>query len=599
MRRLCDRHIHERMRSYKSLANLAHSSQDVRRLLACLPSCSLDAWGKYGGVGTALTAHDHKGFDVKVFTKHYNELQQMQADGATDEQKNNFFSALRIETDKKMNQLYALEHFSKHVKNVRKDENKSMKDQRTDFFKQKALELDPPLASDALVKIDAFKTAIKTGRAPTEACWQALRPKLEAQRMWAERMVEDDQKGRPERLFTHPGEYRDPFPEASRAATTQPPPELVLLGEIAERVAQEPDVRGLALEDLVPIVLIRAHELYQQSQDPRRGQLYMADTEWLMNMKLTPLVETLGLGLGPGPSSSSSNSNVPSVDASALADHPRYRCPACAHKTHGAERTWTALLHHIADTHVHSSVGDFHRWRAAQRTGHAAYRALQCKPWSRNLPFLGRAQPATGRWDLDAPPRYEVAAPKAGAAAAPASAEADPFAGRAVAVTNLSGFVQDVLDALARLAPTGLDMKLQSQVAYEFGLRRALPPFDPHVADEYAPGRASPDYGGTGLDIANVSRLHERLVVAGNHTAFEGLPCGHCYDGAKGGGRNKGSRKSMELGQLIEHYDNRYEHTKALWPRMLFRFPEGRVLEEGLAGCPAARAVFEELFPKV
>ena len=578
MRRLCERCIQSRLRSWRSLVNLPNQNVDIRRLLNSLPSCTLDAWGKYGGIASpGRTHHENRGFDVKVFTKRYGELQAMQANGANEEEKEDWFALLQTEMHAKAEQLEDLEQFSRDVKGSRKSDSVSTKKTREKYFEEKALTLDPPLESKALHLIDAFKSAVKTGRAPTETCWQTLKPKLEAQRQWAEKMVSDDAAEEARMVQTEYHERINPrenldalLEDRHRKENGLLRPEIEHLDEIVDSVLQHNDlgVEDISLEDLVALVLARVWEQHHQSSDPRKQPLLMADTEWVINTKIASILPDFNSEEG------------------ALVDRVRYRCPGCASKQASIERAFPALLTHISNAHSRSTVGDFVRWRSPWPL--RSPRQILAQAWPRNLPLLGRAQPSTGRWDLDAAPQYARSASNARA-----PPPVDPWKDRTLSSAPSKGFVEDVVGALDALADARLDMKLKSQIAFAYGVRRfqqappppADAPFDPLSAF---------------LDLGIMHHLHERLILAGYHTAFEGLACGHCADGASGTHartRSKGGRKSMELGQLLEHYRSRYEHPLDEWMERLFHFPEGAAMVEGLAGCERARRVFDELFP--
>ena len=551
----------------------------MRRLLNSLPSCTLDAWGKYGGVATPHIHYENRGFDVIVFTKRYAELQTLQVSGATNDEKEEWFLALQRETNTRTEQLQDLEQFSRDVKVGRKLDSVSTRKTREKFFEEKAMSLDPPVKREALHLIDAFKSAVKTGRAPTAACWQTLKPKLEAQRHWAEQMVNDDAVEEARVMQADYYDCVDPrenidaqLEDRHRKEDGLFRPEIEHLNEITDAVLLHNDlcVEETSAEDLIAIILARVWEEHHQSSDPRKQPLLMTDTKWVIGHKIAPLLPNFG------------------PEEGALVDRVRYRCPGCASKQAGTERTYPALLAHIGNAHAHSTVGDFVRWRSppAFRSSHQ----ILAREWPRNLPLLGRGQASTGRWDLDAAPQYVRSAP---AAAAPAPV--DPWAHRTVSAAPPQGFVDDVVGALDALAGSRLDVRLQSQVAFAYGARRRQRPGPTHPADQ-----PFAMFGGT-LHLDVMHHVHERLILAGHHAAFEGFACGHCCDESAAatarGARAKGGRKSMELGQLLEHYRSRYEHPPDAWMEKLFHFPEGARLVEGLEGCEIARRVFDELFP--
>ena len=595
-KRMCDAHFNSSVRKHRSLSNLAHNNFDVRRLLNCLPACTVDTWGKYGGIAESGTPYDRKAYEIAIFQKYYAELQEMRTSNVSDSVKNAWFESLRTQMDKKTSQLREHEQFYKSIKSAKKEGNTQVRLAREKFFKEKAKEMDPPLEEAALVKVDAYKSSIKTGRTPTEACWQALRPKVEIQRVRAEKMIADDRAAQEEQRDLS-GDFDDDLPQSrdSRRSVTSfasggPPTERLLLGQFVENVLADLALDDLCPADIVAETLIRAHELYEASEDPRKGPLFMADTEWVLIEKLEPHLAARAAQAGRP------------LHETAISELARFRCPGCPPKPRAAERTWSRLLDHLADVHAPSTQGDFARLRGPVTDHHLSPSprlALRTKPWPRNLPLLGRAQSSDGRWDLDTAPAYQVAAPPA-----PPAADVDPFDGRTVNMTApIAGFVQDVMDTLAALAPSRLANAHRSRLAFEYAARRyaagQTDPNDPLVSD------------GSGLDLSVMSSLHERLVLAGMHTMFAGLPCGHCFEmrgGGKGGTSGeggsrpmrggRGAPRGMELGLLIEHYDLQYCHAHAAWMQKLICWPEGRELLAALEEDPLAKGMFEELFPR-
>lgn len=160
------------------------NSDDLASFWRCLPSGVLDTWGNFLGVGPAQT-HSLKTVYVKA------DVDKFAAECQARLKKNNNVwtdddRAWVRERTKLMEERRAFAHkiekWEEKSRAAKTLQNQTFKESRRTFFTERGNEFDPPMLQAEMEGYKAFDRSIKITKSPNVACWQMLKPKLEAER---------------------------------------------------------------------------------------------------------------------------------------------------------------------------------------------------------------------------------------------------------------------------------------------------------------------------------------------------------------------------------------------------------------------------------
>ena len=558
-RRFCTSCLGKRFSPKKSLDTMFSTCADMPNILACLPHASLDSWGHYHKVNSQA---GEPGYDTDAFRAVYNHAKSERENGAGD----SLDSWFRLEQQKAQAMMAGLGRLEAFFDKARKGKvvnAANLRKRRTDYFKERALEMQPPLEWEVLRYIHAFQTAVQSPREPTKICWDQLRPKLEEQRALAEEIAVDG--ARPVAATTA-GQYQKYADfRMSRADDQRPPPELFALYQLADVVLQEiwsfRSLTKISARDAVALVLKELRKRYQ-SPAPIYGEaqyvLLIDDARRVLELKIKPFFASRNYLL-----------TEPTERV--------YKCPICGGKEKGPVFSFDDLVPHIVKKHSETTTGDFKEWRISKAN---SYKSLWHQiEWPHNLPLITDHCEVTGSWDLHSRQDHRCS---------PLEQQShDPFQDRTILQMRSRGFIKDITYALDLLRPSKLSDEYKSQLAFEFAVRMA----------KVSNGRS--------LDEAEVQAklpfsllidLQEEILLGEHRGAFGKVSCGVCPPAMRNGVRS--STRPVPLGELIKHYRDRTGHPRHDWFDQIFRFPKPNDLDQALAKDDIATKVFNTLFPR-
>ena len=560
-RRFCEKCLMKRLSSGKSLSTMAERSNEVRTILACLPHCSIDSWGRYHKIAPRRNPAEDLGYDTNAFRAAYHHVQSLRRAGNRDE------LAIWINSGReralvKMAEMAKLEEFFEKIRKGKKATNAELRRRRIEYFQKQALEMEHPLRPEILHRISAFKTAIASPREPSSICWAQLRPKLEEQRALAEEVAAEKARA-PDFPRASEVQKYDAF-RMRRSDQLEPPEELVVLYVVADDVMNDVwrrySPKKISSRDAVAIMLKEIRKRYQ-SPPPPPGEppykLLIDDARNVLELKIKPFFESLGRPM------SEPTDRV-------------YRCPVCGGKGKGVSMAFDELVLHISNFHSEMTTGGFASWRRSRASNHKSpWHQIE---WPHNLPLITDRRKVTGSWDLDSREDHHWSPSD--------QQDRDPFQDRTTASVASRGFVDDTIHALDSLLPVKLDDPHKWHIAFKFAVERA----------RHENGRILDlDELRTKLPFDLAISLQQKLLLGDHRGAFGKVKCGSCPPAVRNGVRSMS--RAMPLGELIKHYRDRVGHPRHEWFEQLFRFPSLEDLAGALDKDSETSRVFNELFP--
>lgn len=405
------------------------------QLLECIVSAQTDSWGGYQGVWVApdqTTFPTHHVRPGRLFLSEdvhriHNEFEEFFASlsnqpsalpSATEtdgpelqaEQIEEWINTRKETTRKLLQHLKAIEDWQKNVSRDRSQQNNSLKKARETYFQHKSLKLESPLRSSALALIGAYQRSIQIAKAPTEKCWQALKPKVEQARekaeWWARYEEDADQQGYWQFLQDYQARRlaRDGDKDAQKLLREQNEANgwerfLIKLANFA--IKQVSRGRQLEAQDFVLQVLRFVWQKYEslpvKPQSPlARQNLFRCKTEdGKYALSIEDAQKVYRLSIEPYLRTSGYFHDSEQIKATKL-----FRCTGCKRRK-GCTTLYAfdAIFEHIRLKHA-VDTGDFVSFRLAGSSPKKL--CFAAVPWTRNLPVLPQRQQATGSWDPDA-----------------------------------------------------------------------------------------------------------------------------------------------------------------------------------------------------
>ncbi|KAI9845479.1 MAG: hypothetical protein M1837_004817 [Sclerophora amabilis] len=539
----------------------------------CVPYGLVDAWGRY----------EVAGFYEKDWSRKSRQRQRVFSKAAVSQAIVEFqeFCALgpdgKEKTDKEIEGWYGeksrvTQHRMKHIQQIEKwyEEscrqgqscNRQLKSQRAEFFKERALTLDPPLESEALALIPAYQRAISIGKPPTERAWKMLLPKLKKDRASAQVDIEErrslqtdpDQESKEAEYYCQMLRERDVDDAAERRA----------LEICADQVLDdmEESSASLANADFGLLALTDIRCKYYENPDATwlaGHPLLLSDAKWVWERIVYPkLCEREG------------------TRKKTLVS---FKCPGCIRTDVHVRYSFENLFNHLTKKHV-SALGEF---KFLYRRENPLLPQVQWLNigWPRKLPMLAEHHKATGTWDPDDASPYSQAPPPPDTHEADKILEEIEFDGRMVSAIgpNMGSFVDSVIFAGSNLRDVQLDPKLKTLVALTFAM-------DKHT-ELYA------DFPG----IKEIKQLPLALIREGMYDLFDKLRCGICSKDRDSHARS--GDKVHSLATLIEHFEHAH-YWKDVYVDDMMVLPGLGELWFTLTrpGNEAAYATVDEFFPR-
>ncbi|KAG9190698.1 hypothetical protein G6011_08786 [Alternaria panax] len=200
LRRMCKDCLNSQVvKEYDAIAQLRGlDGEDVSYIRAALPSGIFDSWGNFVGVGPAST-HALKTIylrsDVqKLVAEFHNESRQRVPN--TEETTawwTEWLAAKAKQVEERQMFAKKMEQWEEMQRTARTSDYSAKKSRRKNFFKEKALQLTPPIGVKELEACPAYKRAITIPKDPNNTSWDLLKPKIvkEAAENAAKRNMED------------------------------------------------------------------------------------------------------------------------------------------------------------------------------------------------------------------------------------------------------------------------------------------------------------------------------------------------------------------------------------------------------------------------
>jgi hypothetical protein len=185
LRRMCKSCLaSEVIREYEAMALLkGENGEDLAHLRKYLPTGIFDSWGNFGGVGPATT-HALKTVyfrsDVEKLVAEYSRELGMRETGSEDMRVwLNEWHAAKVKAVEER-QVFAkkMEQWEDTTRMAKTSQYNARKAARKAFYKEKALQLIPPISEKELEKCASYKRAITIPKEPNNTSWDLLKPKI-------------------------------------------------------------------------------------------------------------------------------------------------------------------------------------------------------------------------------------------------------------------------------------------------------------------------------------------------------------------------------------------------------------------------------------
>lgn len=428
-----------------------------------------DSWNHYQWAGTydqpptwtgtyGAQTQCYSRFDIKRWNDRYNEFMESRPSA---EEIDTWFATQRKNNEAYMEQLQKIESWVMEDVKKRESERLEVRALRSEFFKEKAAQLQPPFPEEVLELCPSYEKSAAISKLPSEKSWHILRDKVLREREKAE--IELAKRKR-EQYHQHYRVYlAEQYDHTRTNRRTMKTKEQCLVLELADQVIHnilvDPD--GIADSDIVNIILRRVYDAYQKVPDekkpsirPGKYRLIMDDARLVYRKRIVPLLRCF-------------------TGEARRNDAKRLCCPysACEGKDNNF-LDFEHLMDHIGRIHprvknLEYLAMSFHMINNREEAN------WFCLEWPRNLPMRPEHQPAKAEWDLDADDAYNSTS-NAGTPLLEAFAEAvesEPLYKQCVGGDPA---MDTILQAAFLVGKLKLDAQYKTNVALEFIRSRRL-----------------------------------------------------------------------------------------------------------------------------
>jgi hypothetical protein len=209
------------------------------------------------------------------YTKLENEYQTLKSQNPTDNEIKIWADAKHTKLMEFMVEVNELETWSRqHLPAILAAEAAECRRLRTEYFKERALDLSPPMSFDILKKMAAFKASLKVRDPPSERSWKGLKEKIQPYRSHAEHVLSYEKAMDALDIHNpHISRFRALYDHRrSRMAiqpSLKPEQEYVLaLGRVEFNKCIQ---AGVADEDLLLLCLRNIYDAYSRKKDKLKG----------------------------------------------------------------------------------------------------------------------------------------------------------------------------------------------------------------------------------------------------------------------------------------------------------------------------------------
>ncbi|KAI9884582.1 MAG: glycosylphosphatidylinositol anchor biosynthesis [Watsoniomyces obsoletus] len=460
------------------------------------------------------------------------------------------------------NHVERIEKWQEARQKQKHDENTDLKQQRIDFFGERAKQLDPPLNLEELGLISAYKRAVQVTRPPTERAWRMLLPKLREESEAAQKSVaESRRKARiveRERLkYLQRQSRRSDGHTAEQQLLRYLTKEVMTDLDFAQPAVADADYPLLGLDTIRRKYYEMAQAYEAEHGRPVTYRLLLEDARWLF---ATVIVDHMG-----------NWSTTRSLAAK------KFKCPGCTRHDMHKRHPFDSLFLHLVDKHA-QTLGDFRSlMREELHGGVPRVRWLDIE-WPAKLPVLAEHHPANGRWNPDDDAPYQrYVAPEA-------LTEVSIWEGRKVATEAgppSTELVPNIIYAGELFRHTPLDDKIKTSIVLRYAL------------DKRRAGREDPEFC---PPMSEIESLPMALIQAGMYDLFNSCRCAACMGAS--GALARETNKVYTAGTLIHHFRNRHVLSME-WSKDMMVEPDWIAAAQMLydSKMAGALAVFNQLFP--
>ncbi|CAN9203931.1 hypothetical protein CC77DRAFT_1022534 [Alternaria alternata] len=200
LRRMCKDCLNNQVvKEYDAIAQLRGlNGEDVSYIRAALPSGIFDSWGNFVGVGPAST-HALKTIylrsDVQKLVAEFHRESREKTPNTEETAAwwTEWLAAKAKQVEERQMFAKKMEQWEEMQRTARTSDYNAKKSRRKNFFKEKALQLTPPISVKELEACPAYKRAITIPKDPNNTSWDLLKPKIvkEAAENAAKRNMEE------------------------------------------------------------------------------------------------------------------------------------------------------------------------------------------------------------------------------------------------------------------------------------------------------------------------------------------------------------------------------------------------------------------------
>ena len=458
--------------------------------------------------------------------------------------------------------ILKIEGYYVNGKFLKAEESRCTREEREQFFAEKALALNPPISQRALDMMPKYHAAIAIAGQPQERSWKEFLPKLEKDREEAETFLRLEAE-----CLLNPAvaakKVQDYNATKQGREKRNHPVQLKVAAAAAKVVAEfkEQIQDGLIADsDILPMMLRRTFEEYDPDdvmQYSEETPLLMADAVNVVSEIITPFLLALD-----------------KMEALKM-----LKCPGC--NRNDTKKLWEfdMLMLHVFEKHA-PMVGGFRYFRVpkAYLPEHTIFPWF-CINWPKNLPMIAKHHKATGEWNHADIYEYQQE-PRV----IPRIFSHCAFDGRSV--SHDLGFYpdqfwQNIIYVCQALKNSPLNPTFTTQIALKFALWKHYLIY---------PGRSVGSHALVKLRIA--------LVKEGLQNVFENFSCLECFEDEDRLRRNnKFAERPQTLKKLNDHFSGFHQDTH--WAVNMFKLPHEGELWEALnePANKGALDLFNRLFP--
>ncbi|KAH0547876.1 hypothetical protein GP486_008383, partial [Trichoglossum hirsutum] len=520
-------------------------------LLNCMPHGIIDSWGNYESAGFYERKWVRRGHGKQrlylnsLIPETLVELEKFMETKPSEEELITWFEKKKDRTEEEMKAIQKIEDWMENYSRERIQDTRQFKLKRAEYYRERALELDPPVDPELLERMACYKRAVCIAKPPTERSWRALLPKI---RQELEQDQAQEENAESERRRS------EAYLQKMQRRLDGDTPEQKLVDELADEVIEELESLDppVACEDFGLLALGRIRSKYyainrelRPDGDDGKYRLLLADAKWAWYEKICPAISGLD--------DSNSESRL-------------FKCPGCVGTRSRRLRSFERHFLHLREVHA-SNHEDFKSLRKVGLPDIHTFHWCDVE-WPINMPMLAAHQESTGHWDPEDVSPYNPASP---------AALFSLFDDRAASTDGPPS--DDVVSNIVYAALMFVDTSLEWKYVTFISLYYAVVKYE----QEAGAGQSPPFY--------KLSDLAVVLAKEGLHEVLKNVHCGICYGNTRTSAKR--AEKVYSAAELILHFDG---HPTDSWLTRLTPFPQAGQFIAALKG-EQALEILNRLLP--